>query len=119
MDGANDIFILFRVVLPLSLPVVAVMVLFYGVGYWNAWFNAMLYIQTRTKLPLQSILREILRSNAAASQMSQGASLGDQFTVGESIQYATIVVATLPILCLYPFIQKYFVKGIMIGAVKG
>lgn len=119
IDGANDILILFRIILPLSMPVIAVMFLYYGVGYWNSWFTAMMYLRTRAKFPLQLILREILLSNDVTSMDTGGASAGDRYLIGESLKYATIVVATVPILCLYPFIQKYFVKGIMIGAVKG
>lgn len=118
IDGANDILILFRIVLPLSLPVIAVMFLYYGVAYWNSWFTAMMYLRDRNKFPLQLILREILLSNDTTA-MDAGGSAGDKYAIGESIKYATIVVATVPILCLYPFIQKYFVKGIMVGAVKG
>lgn len=118
IDGANDILILFRIILPMSLPIIAVMVLFYGVSHWNAWFDAMMYIRTRTKFPLQLILREILLMNDT-SRMAATASVGEQYSLSESIKYATIMVATIPILCIYPFIQKYFVKGIMVGAVKG
>lgn len=118
IDGANDFVILFRIILPLSLPIIAVMVLFYGVSHWNAWFNAMIYIRTRSKYPLQLILREILLLNSTESMMND-ATGSDKYSIGESIKYATIIVATLPILLVYPFIQKYFVKGIMIGAVKG
>lgn len=118
IDGANDILILFRIVLPLSLPVIAVMFLYYGVSYWNSWFTAMMYLRDRNKFPLQLILREILLSNDTTA-MDAGGSAGDKYAIGESIKYSTIVVATVPILCLYPFIQKYFVKGIMVGAVKG
>lgn len=118
IDGANDIIILFRIILPLSLPILAVMTLFYGVGHWNSWFNAMLFIRTRTKYPLQLVLREILLLNSTESMMGDTAS-ADKFNIGESIKYATIIVATVPILVVYPFIQKYFVKGMMIGAVKG
>lgn len=118
IDGANDIVILFRIVLPLSMPIIAVMILFYGVAHWNSWFQAMLYIRTRSKYPLQLILREVLLMNDT-SGMGATASVGDQYMLGESIKYATIIVATIPILCVYPFIQKYFVKGIMIGAIKG
>lgn len=120
IDGANDLRVLFQIVIPLSKSVIAVMVLFYGVFYWNSWFDAMMYIRKRSLYPLQLILREILISNATGSMNSSvGGAAGDQYMIGESIKYATIVVATLPILCLYPFIQKYFVKGVMIGAVKG
>ncbi|MBP3361147.1 MAG: carbohydrate ABC transporter permease [Clostridia bacterium] len=118
IDGANDIVILFRFVLPLSVSVIAVMVLFYGVAYWNAWFNALLYIRDKDKFPLQLVLREILLLNSTESMMSDGAGT-DKFVIGESLKYATIIVATIPILVIYPFIQKYFVKGVMIGAVKG
>lgn len=118
IDGANDITVLFRIILPLSMPIIAVMILFYGVAQWNSWFNAMLYIRDRAKYPLQLILREVLLMNDT-SGMGASASAGDQYMIGESIKYATIMVATVPILFVYPFIQKYFVKGIMIGAVKG
>lgn len=117
IDGANEYCILFRIMIPLALPTIAVMVLYYGVDNWNAWFNAMLYIRTRSKYPLQLVLREILFINS--SGMAGGAEAADRYMIGESIKYATIIVATVPILVLYPFIQKYFVKGMMIGAVKG
>lgn len=118
IDGANDITVLFRIILPLSLPIIAVMILFYGVAQWNSWFQAMLYIRDRSKYPLQLILREVLLMNDT-SGMGATAAAGDQYMLGESIKYATIMVATVPILFVYPFIQKYFVKGIMVGAVKG
>ena len=118
IDGANDITVLVKIILPLSLPIIAVMILFYGVEQWNSWFNAMLYIRDRSKYPLQLILREVLLMNDTSGMGASGAA-GDQYMIGESIKYATIMVATLPILFVYPFIQKYFVKGIMIGAVKG
>ncbi|MBI2941578.1 MAG: carbohydrate ABC transporter permease [Chloroflexi bacterium] len=117
IDGANDFTILFRIVLPLSMPVVAVMILFYSVGHWNAFFSAMIYLRTRELYPLQLILREILISNST-DNMVTGVSRGDVMPIAETIKYATIVVATLPILCVYPFLQRYFVKGVMIGAVK-
>jgi putative aldouronate transport system permease protein len=117
IDGAGDFGTLFRIVIPLSMPVIAVMILYYGVGYWNAWFNAMLFIRNRELFPLQLILREILVQNSTES-MQLGGSVADQQAIGESIKYATIMVATLPILCVYPFLQKYFVKGVMVGAVK-
>lgn len=118
IDGANEIIVLFKIILPLSLPILAVMTLFYGVGHWNSWFNAMLFIRDRAKYPLQLILREILLLNSTESMMGDTASV-DKYNIGESIKYATIIVATLPILLVYPFIQKYFVKGMLIGAVKG
>jgi len=118
LDGASHFTILFRIILPLSLPIVAVMVLYYSVAHWNAWFNAMIFIQDRNLYPLQLVLREILIQNDTAS-MSTGVGAGDQEAIGESIKYAVIVVATLPILCVYPFLQKYFTKGALVGAVKG
>ncbi|MCZ8518932.1 MULTISPECIES: carbohydrate ABC transporter permease [Paenibacillus] len=117
IDGANDWTILFRVIIPLSLPVMAVMILFYGVGHWNAWFGAMIYLRDRELYPLQLVLREILITNSTDNMMT-GASSLDKIPVGETIKYATIIVATVPILLLYPFLQKYFVKGVMIGAIK-
>jgi putative aldouronate transport system permease protein len=118
IDGANDLTILFRIMLPLSLPVVAVMVLFYGVYHWNSWFPAMLYLQDRELYPLQLILREILIMNDTDSMMTDGGGV-DAAPIGETIKYATIIIATVPILFFYPYLQKYFVKGVMIGAVKG
>lgn len=117
MDGANDFTILFRVIIPLSMPVIAVMVLWYAVGHWNSYFSALIYLRDRELYPLQLILREILVNNNTDSMMT-GASTLDKIDVGETIKYATIIVSTLPILVLYPFLQKYFVKGIMIGAIK-
>ena len=118
IDGAQDFTILFRIIMPLSLPTVAVMILYYAVGHWNSWFNAMLFIKERGRYPLQLVLREILIQNDTNS-MTAGASTLDQVTIGESVKYAVIITATLPILAVYPFLQKYFVKGVMIGAVKG
>jgi putative aldouronate transport system permease protein len=118
LDGAGHFTILFRIILPLSLPTVAVLVLYYGVGHWNAWFNAMLFLRKRELWPLQLVLREVLISNDLDS-MATGAGAGDKQMIGETIKYAIIVIATLPILALYPFLQKYFVKGVLIGAVKG
>lgn len=117
IDGASDWKILFRIVMPLSLPVIAVMVLFYGVSHWNSWFGAMIYLQDRSLFPMQLILREILISNDTTS-MTIDASAADVARIGQTIKYATIIIATLPVLMLYPFLQKYFVKGVMIGAIK-
>ncbi|MBO5008259.1 MAG: carbohydrate ABC transporter permease [Clostridia bacterium] len=118
IDGANHMHILFRIVMPLSLPILSVMVLYYAVAHWNAWFNAMIFLQDRNKFPLQLILREILIQNNT-DLMNQDANEMDAQAISESIKYAIIIVSTLPILCVYPFLQKYFVKGVMSGAVKG
>ena len=117
MDGANDFTILFRVVLPLSLPALAVVVLFYAVGHWNSYFPALVYLHSRDLYPLQLVLREILITSNVESMTTAVAS-GDTFQVGQTIKYATIVVATVPILVIYPFLQRYFVKGALIGAIK-
>ena len=117
MDGANDFQILWNVIIPTSLPTLAVIALFYAVAHWNAWFDAMLFLRHRDWYPLQLVLREILISNSTAT-MSSGATAADVMPLGETIKYATIIVATVPVLCIYPFVQKYFVKGVMIGAIK-
>ena len=118
IDGANDFYVLFRIVLHLILPTMAVMVLYYGVGHWNAWFNAMIYITDNEKLPLQAVLRAILIANSRElNQVQVDTDHYDDFA--ETIKYSIIVVGTLPILASYPFLQKYFVKGVMIGAIKG
>ncbi|MDR1559945.1 MAG: carbohydrate ABC transporter permease [Clostridiales bacterium] len=117
IDGAGDVTILFRIIIPLCMPVVAVMILFYGVYHWNAWVNASIFFQKRTLYPLQLFLREILITSNTDS-MTTGASSGEREYVSQGIKYATIIVATIPILCVYPFLQRFFNKGIMIGAVK-
>lgn len=114
IDGASHIKILTSIVLPLSKASLAVMVLYYGVEKWNGWFWASCLIRDRALLPLQVILREILLSSTQSMQSGGG----DTEAIGMTIRYATIIVATVPILCVYPFIQKYFAKGVMIGAVK-
>ncbi|HEY5583834.1 MAG TPA: carbohydrate ABC transporter permease [Ruminiclostridium sp.] len=119
IDGANDLVIFARIMIPLSIPVISVMILFYGVGNWNAWFNASIYLRSREKYPLQLILREILIQNSTDSMMTGAAASDDKSLVSETIKYATIVVATVPILMVYPMLQKYFVKGVMVGAIKG
>lgn len=117
IDGANDFTILWRIVLPLSLPALAVITLFYAVGHWNAYFQALIFLRDRTLYPLQLVLREILIANSMDT-MTTGVSSGDVEPLGDTIKYATIVVATVPILFLYPFLQRYFIKGVLIGAVK-
>ena len=119
IDGAGHWTILFRIVLPLSGTIMAVIGLYYGVAYWNSWFNAMLFIKERTKFPLQLVLREILLQNETGNMLGGGVDMGEAGQISEAIKYAVIVIATLPIICVYPFLQKYFVKGVMIGAVKG
>ncbi len=121
IDGANDFTILFRIILPLSKATLAVMGLFYAVGQWNSWFNAMIFLRDRSKYPLALILREILISHDM-KEMTAGSGAG-QFIKDDAykslVQYCTVIVATVPILFVYPFLQKYFVKGVMIGSIKG
>ncbi|MCA0756893.1 carbohydrate ABC transporter permease [Paenibacillus sp. N4] len=117
IDGANDWIILSRIIIPLSMPVIAVMILWYAVGHWNSYFHALVYLRDRELFPLQLVLREILISNSTDNMMT-GAAAGDRMDIGLTIKYATIVVSTLPILVLYPFLQKYFVHGVLIGALK-
>ncbi|SEL05524.1 putative aldouronate transport system permease protein [Paenibacillus sp. cl141a] len=117
IDGANDWIIMSRIIVPLSMPVIAVMVLWYAVGHWNSYFSALIYLRDRELFPLQLVLREILISNSTDS-MTTGAAATDRLDIGITIKYATIIISTLPILCLYPFLQKYFVHGVLIGALK-
>ncbi|WP_438350384.1 carbohydrate ABC transporter permease [Paenibacillus sp. FA6] len=118
IDGANHFTIMFRIIIPLSMPVIAVMILYYAVDKWNGWFYASIFLKDRSLFPLQLILREILISNSTDS-LSAGAAAGERHQIGETIKYATIMVATIPILCVYPFVQRFFVKGVMVGSVKG
>ncbi|ETT60928.1 carbohydrate ABC transporter permease [Paenibacillus sp. FSL H8-0457] len=117
IDGANDWIIMSRIIVPLSMPVIAVMVLWYAVGHWNSYFSALIYLRDRELFPLQLVLREILISNSTDS-MTTDAAATDRLDIGITIKYATIIISTLPILCLYPFLQKYFVHGVLIGALK-
>ncbi|ALS28733.1 ABC transporter permease [Paenibacillus sp. 32O-W] len=120
IDGANDIRILTSIVLPVSLPIVATISLWYAVSHWNAWFDSLLYITDPEKTVLGNVLRKIVIEGSSQFQNFETARPGEGNTVTpDIIKAATIMVATIPILCVYPFIQKYFVKGIMIGSLKG
>jgi putative aldouronate transport system permease protein len=128
LDGCSDFKLFLKVILPLSAPIIAVMVLYYGVAHWNAYFNAMIYIRNRDLYPLQVFLKEILtKGQFAAEAMQGGASLSveemmvlaKQAETANMIKYCIIVVASVPMMIAYPFMQKYFAKGVMIGAVKG
>jgi len=120
LDGASHFRILTTIILPLCKASFAVIILYYAVAHWNSWFSAMLYLTDRTKYPLQLILREILISNDTTSMVTAvDVGAGDSSFVSETVKYAVIIVSTVPILCIYPFIQKYFEKGVMVGAVKG
>ena len=122
IDGANEITIFWKIMLPLSKAALATVGLFYGVYMWNSWFNAMLYLQSDTKFPLQLIIRQIIMQNQMAAElaaMGDTSMLTEQTTNSVSLKYATLFLSILPMLAVYPFIQKYFVKGVMVGSVKG
>ena len=114
IDGCNDFNIFFRIVLPLCRPVLLIMILYGIVGYWNSYFNAMMYVQSESLLPLQNVLNNILISNEGAL----GGGISD-VNAAEQLKYVTIVISSLPLLIIYPFFQKYFEKGVTIGGVKG
>ena len=120
LDGANTAQVLWHIVLPLSGPILAVMALYYGVGKWNSYFDALVYMSSTSKYPLQMFLREILINNQVDLNMVglDLAAAEAKMHMAQVIKYGVIVVASLPVLCVYPFVQKYFVKGVMIGAVK-
>jgi putative aldouronate transport system permease protein len=118
MDGLNDLGIFTRVVLPLSKATLATIGLFYAVGMWNNFYSALLYLRSPDLFPLQVVLRNIVLAGQVISSDVTSVG-GDQLVVEESLKFATILVSTVPILLLYPFLQKYFVKGVMIGSVKG
>lgn len=122
IDGANEIQIFWKVMLPLAKAALATVGLFYGVYMWNSWFNAMLYIQDSNKFPLQLIIRQIIMQNQMAAElaaMGDTSMMTESTTNTESLKYATLFLSILPMLAVYPFIQKYFVKGVMVGSVKG
>ncbi|MEK3885642.1 carbohydrate ABC transporter permease [Paenibacillus sp. PL2-23] len=118
MDGCSNLRSFWNIVLPLSTPILAVMVLFYAVQHWNSYFNALIYLRDSDMFPLQIILRDILIQNKIQAEFDSFDS-ADSVFLAESIKYAVIMVASLPVLIMYPFVQKYFVKGIMVGAIKG
>ncbi len=120
IDGASEFKIFYKIFIPLSVPIIAVLSLYYAVGIWNDYITALIYINDDKWLPLQMILRRILLLNSGTSEDAANlASEADGAAYAANIRYATIVVSTIPILCVYPFIQRYFIKGVMIGAVKG
>lgn len=118
IDGANEPTILFRVILPVSKPVMATMVLFYAVGWWNNYFNPMLYLSSTKKLPMMVKLKQML-DTAKMIEVSSSEGIVQSMVAAETFKAASIIVVTLPIICIYPFLQKYFVKGAMIGSIKG
>ena len=120
IDGANNFTIMFRIFFPVAKATVAVIVLFYAVTMWNSWFQAAIFLTDRKLFPLQIILREILVANDTSRVVSSSSESMDMSNLFKPlVKYCTIVAATLPVLCFYPFAQKYFVKGVMIGSIKG
>jgi putative aldouronate transport system permease protein len=119
IDGASNTRFFLTIVLPLSKALIAVMVLFYGVGHWNSYFSALIYIRDRELFPLQLVLRDLLVLNTLELNVRDRELLEQRQRLAESMKYSAIVIASVPVLILYPFLQKYFVKGIMIGSLKG
>jgi len=120
LDGCNDIKFLFKIVIPLSGPILAVMALYYGVSNWNTYFNALIYLSNETLFPLQIVLRNILiLGNIDPTMVKDFDIIKKRQGLVQVLRYAVIVVASVPVLCIYPFVQKYFIKGVMVGAIKG
>ena len=120
LDGCTPFKFLMRVVLPLSKSILAVLILYYGVAKWNSYFDAMVYLKSQNLMPLQIVLREILLLNQIDfTMLTDAEALSKMRGLADLLKYSTIVVASLPVLCIYPFVQKHFVKGVMVGAVKG
>ena len=124
LDGCGHGRFFFNIALPLSKAIIAIMVLYYGVGHWNSYFNALLYMQTEDKYPLQLVLRSILVQNSAmlsqtVTSAAQQEALKKQQEAVELMKYSLIIISSIPVLILYPFIQRHFTKGVMIGSVKG
>lgn len=122
IDGANSLQQLVKIVLPLSKPIIAVIGLYYAVGHWNSYYNALIYLQDVDLLPLQSALRDILMASKIMSDGLDGVitdrGMAERMQLVQSMRYSSIIIGTLPVLVIYPFIQKFFVKGVMIGSVK-
>ncbi|HIV92152.1 MAG TPA: carbohydrate ABC transporter permease [Candidatus Eisenbergiella stercoravium] len=118
LDGASYLQILIKIMAPLSKATIAVMILYYGVGHWNSWFNASIYLRSGEKFPLQLVVQNILNLTSSTA-MEAGVGMDEVAQLADLIKYALIVVTAAPILVLYPFLQKYFVKGVMVGAIKG
>ena len=119
LDGCSNAQFFVRIVLPLSKSILAVMVLFYAVNHWNSYFNALIYLKSPEKYPLQLVLRNILFENSMGDMVEDASTLAAQQRMGDLIKYGVIMASSLPLLILYPFLQRYFIQGVMIGAVKG
>lgn len=121
IEGCTNYQFLMKIVLPLSKPILAVIALYYAVGHWNSYFNALIYINDKSLQPLQMVLRDILVTNTSvdSSMMADAETMAARALMGQVLKYSVIVVGSLPMLIIYPFVQKYFVKGVMMGAIKG
>ncbi len=119
LDGCGNIQMLFKIVLPLSKAILAVLVLYYAVGIWNSYFDALIYLKDTAKHPLQIVLRNILLLGQTEQMGTNDVGMAEKIKMAEAIKYSAIVVSSIPMILIYPFIQKHFVKGVMIGAVKG
>lgn len=124
IDGCSDFKMFIKIVLPLSMPIIAVMGLFYGVGHWNSYFNALIYLSDKSMYPLQMVLREILvmsdlSSNSTEVSASMASMMHNKQQLVQVIKFGVMIVSTLPVIIVYPFLQKYFVKGVMVGSLKG
>ncbi|SFF16959.1 putative aldouronate transport system permease protein [Paenibacillus catalpae] len=125
IDGCTNLRLFMKIILPLSMPIIAVMALFYGVGNWNSYFSALIYLNEAAKYPLQLVLRQILVLQETAAQgsgamdSSTASALNSKAEIAALVKYAVIIVATVPVIAIYPFLQRYFVQGVMIGSVKG
>ncbi len=118
IDGANHWTILWRIIFPVTKATFAVIALYYLVGKWNSWFHAMIYLKDRSKYPLQLFLQEILVANSPTGLGGEGGAGNDFYRLDQIIKYCTIIVSTVPILCVYPFAQRYFITGVMMGSLK-
>ena len=117
LDGANRLRLFVSVILPLSMPIVAVLSLYYAVGQWNSYFNAMIFLQDSNLFPLQLVLKEILTASESTTGGS-GETILEQFRLANQLKYVTVIISSLPVFCLYPFVQKFFAQGVMVGSLK-
>jgi putative aldouronate transport system permease protein len=119
IDGANEVTILIKIIVPLSIPIIAIMTLFYAIGYWNAYYPGMIYLRDVKKFPLQLVLRRILIESNLIDISNRATIADNPLDVSESLKDAVIMMAVIPVLVVYPFVQKHFVKGILVGSIKG
>ena len=117
LDGANRLRLFVSVILPLSMPIVAVLALYYAVGQWNSYFNAMIFLTDQNLYPLQLVLKEILTASESTTGGS-GETILEQFRLANQLKYVTVIISSLPVFCLYPFVQKFFAQGVMVGSLK-